>query len=149
MQITPAAIVAQARTWLGTPFHHQGRVKGVGVDCIGLIVGVARELELTDQKGMALADYDEANYSPTPDGRSLKAAVCRHLAEIPVGEAVPGDLFLFRFHHDPQHIGIVSHLPDGELGIIHCHASSGKVIEHRLNDTWRRLIVAAYRFPQG
>ena len=25
--------VAEALTWLGTPYHHQGRVKGVGVDC--------------------------------------------------------------------------------------------------------------------
>lgn len=24
--------VAEAVTWLGTPYHHQGRVKGVGVD---------------------------------------------------------------------------------------------------------------------
>ncbi len=24
--------VAEALIWLGTPYHHQGRVKGVGVD---------------------------------------------------------------------------------------------------------------------
>lgn len=24
--------VAEALTWLGTPYHHQGRVKGVGVE---------------------------------------------------------------------------------------------------------------------
>ena len=24
--------VSEAMTWLGTPYHHQGRVKGVGVD---------------------------------------------------------------------------------------------------------------------
>jgi cell wall-associated NlpC family hydrolase len=28
-----AAVVAEARSWLGTPFHHQGRVKAAGVDC--------------------------------------------------------------------------------------------------------------------
>lgn len=26
-----------ARSWIGTPYHHKGRVKGVGVDCGGLI----------------------------------------------------------------------------------------------------------------
>lgn len=26
-------VVAEAKTWLGTPYHHHGRVKGVGVDC--------------------------------------------------------------------------------------------------------------------
>ena len=29
-------IVTQARTWIGTPFHHQARLKGKGCDCLGL-----------------------------------------------------------------------------------------------------------------
>ncbi|MBL0320066.1 MAG: hypothetical protein IPP74_12385 [Alphaproteobacteria bacterium] len=41
-------IISQARTWLGTPFHHQARLKGKGCDCLGLIVGVADELGLKD-----------------------------------------------------------------------------------------------------
>ena len=124
-------IIDCARTYLGTPFHHQGRLKGVGVDCIGLVVGVAQTLELIDDKGIPLASFDHADYPPTP-----------------AGEYQPADILLFRFHQDPQHVGIVSQLPDGELGIIHCYASIGKVVEHRLNDTWKRLIVAAFRFPQ-
>lgn len=32
--------VAEAITWLGTPYHHQGRVKGVGVDCGTLLCEV-------------------------------------------------------------------------------------------------------------
>lgn len=28
-----AAVVAEARTWLGTPYHHEACVKGAGVDC--------------------------------------------------------------------------------------------------------------------
>lgn len=148
MQITRETIVAQARTWLGTRFHHQGRVKGVGCDCLGLIVGVARELGLTDEQGNLLADYDQPNYSPLPDGRGLKSAVSLHLHELPsIGEALPGDVPLFRFQQDPQHVGILSILPDGALGLIHCYSNTGMVVEHRLNDTWRRMIVAVYRFP--
>jgi cell wall-associated NlpC family hydrolase len=30
---TRAAIVAEAMTWAGTPYHHRARVKGVGADC--------------------------------------------------------------------------------------------------------------------
>ena len=41
-------IVTQARTWIGTPFHHQARLKGKGCDCLGLIVGVVDELGLKD-----------------------------------------------------------------------------------------------------
>ncbi|WP_436904878.1 hypothetical protein [Acinetobacter johnsonii] len=32
--------VQEALTWLGTPYHHQGRVKDVGVDCGTLLCEV-------------------------------------------------------------------------------------------------------------
>ncbi len=34
---TRTGILAEARSWIGTPYHHKGRLKGVGVDCGGLI----------------------------------------------------------------------------------------------------------------
>ena len=39
-----ARIVATARSWLGTPYHHQASLRGVGCDCLGLVRGVWREL---------------------------------------------------------------------------------------------------------
>lgn len=35
-----AAIVAEALSWLGTPYHHHGRLKGVGVDCAQILLAV-------------------------------------------------------------------------------------------------------------
>jgi cell wall-associated NlpC family hydrolase len=35
MSFTREAVIAEARTWLGTPWHHQASLKGVGCDCIG------------------------------------------------------------------------------------------------------------------
>jgi len=48
-KVTKQQIILQARTWLGTKYHHQGRLKkskagAGGVDCIGLIIGVIDEL---------------------------------------------------------------------------------------------------------
>ena len=40
MTTTRTDVVAAAREWLGTPFHHQARLRGVGVDCVGLVIGV-------------------------------------------------------------------------------------------------------------
>ena len=37
-------IVEAARAWLGTPYHHQASLRGVGCDCLGLVRGVWREL---------------------------------------------------------------------------------------------------------
>ena len=36
------AVVGEALTWLGTPYRHQGLRKGVGCDCLGLVLGVWR-----------------------------------------------------------------------------------------------------------
>ena len=33
-------VLAEARSWLGTPYRHQGGRKGVGCDCLGLVRGV-------------------------------------------------------------------------------------------------------------
>jgi cell wall-associated NlpC family hydrolase len=35
-----AAVLEEAKTWLRTPFHHEGRVKGGGVDCAMLLAEV-------------------------------------------------------------------------------------------------------------
>src|SRR5262249_43477037 len=35
-----AAVVAEAESWIGTPFHHAARVKGAGVDCLMLLAEV-------------------------------------------------------------------------------------------------------------
>ena len=40
----PERVVAAARGWLGTPYHDQASVRGVGCDCLGLVRGVWREL---------------------------------------------------------------------------------------------------------
>jgi cell wall-associated NlpC family hydrolase len=50
-------VVAEARDWLGTVYHHQAHIKGVGVDCAQLLVACYR------QTGVLPADFDPGNYS--------------------------------------------------------------------------------------
>ena len=40
----PTRVIAIARSWLGTPYHDQASLKGVGCDCLGLAWGVWREV---------------------------------------------------------------------------------------------------------
>jgi cell wall-associated NlpC family hydrolase len=35
-----AAVVREAESWIGTPFHHAARVKGAGIDCLMLLAEV-------------------------------------------------------------------------------------------------------------
>ena len=132
--IARPAIVAAARSWLGTPFHHQGRVKGVGVDCAGLILGVAAEL------GIVLGDLK--GYGRQPDGEELLLTCRRQGHEIAPRAALPGDVYLIALQGRPQHLAFAT-----DRGIIHALAQQRRVVEHRLDLYWAATIAAAFVLP--
>lgn len=129
-------IVAAARACLGTPFRHQGRRAGQGLDCAGLAIHVARTL------GYPVGDVSGYGRDPAPG--QLRAALQKQpaLIEIPRGQEAAGDLVLMRWADHPQHLGVCA----GET-LIHAHQPSGKVVEQLLAP-WSRLIVAVYRFRE-
>ena len=129
-------IIITARSWVGTRFHHQGRKKGIGVDCIGLIVGVAKELRYKV--------IDQADYQREPKDGELQAALEKYLIK---SELKPGCIALFKLEKEPQHVGIISDYGKGELGLIHAYLQVRKVVEHNLDITWRKRIVGTYEFP--
>jgi len=142
-------IVACARGWLGTRFHHQGRLRKTGsnkggVDCLGLLVGVAAELKLLAPDGTALAAFDDTRYSHQPDTKNLQMQLSRLLEPIAAKNILPGDVILLTVDDSPQHLAIVSDMPDG-LGMIHAYAQARSVVEHRLDEWWRKRIQAAFQ----
>lgn len=63
-----AAVVKEALTWAGTPYHLHGAVKGAGADCATLILAIYHSQGLTDQTnhGMLASDWwlhSGTNYS--------------------------------------------------------------------------------------
>lgn len=145
MKTMQEQIVSTARTWLGTPFHHQARLKGKGCDCLGLIVGVVDELGLTDTNGMKLAAYDEITYPKEPDGIYLIEKLTGLLTEVPIADARAGDLALFKVRENPQHLAILTDY-EGALGMIHSFAPSRRVVEHRLDDDWNGRLLKVFRW---
>lgn len=134
---TRADIVAEARTWLGTRWQHQASQRGIGSDCIGLVVGVGRELGIPEAYAFA-QDLEVKGYGREPDPRMLLAACSRYLD--PCRNPVPGDILLFRFKTEPQHFALIS-APDY---MIHAFANARRVVENRIDDAWR--IVRAYSY---
>ncbi len=140
------SIVAEALSWAGTPYHHQARLKGVGVDCVGLPIGVARAL------GLVPPDFDIAGYPRTPDGQTLIALCDLHMAgRVELVDMQIGDVLVQKFTATgpPQHMGIVVPHRDG-LALLHAFGTcdgKGKVIKQRLDSTAIDRIVAIYRLP--
>lgn len=123
---TRAQIVDCARSWLGTPWQHQQRAKGLAVDCAGLIIGVARELGLVD------AEFDVNGYGRRPSGELID--LCAHYLD-PVAQAdlQPGDVVVVSIYREPQHMGIAADYAHGGLSLIHAASKPvPQVIETRL-----------------
>ncbi len=147
------AMVDEARLWIGTPFHHQGRVKGIGCDCIGLVLGVINAVGVRsrtlDAAGdpVPFTDFDETDYAPDPNGQRLKEKMDCHFTKVALSRIRAGDVLLFRIIHLPQHVGIVAPHPIGGLSLIHAYAPARRVVEERLSPSWMHRVIGAYRIP--
>lgn len=133
-------LIEEARDWLGTPWKHQGRLKGVGVDCVGFVVEVARAVGVLEVN-------EAANYQRRPNGNTLRSEFDRHLARVPLVALRPGDVVLLASVDVADHVALVGDHPDG-LSLIHAYLPQRRVVEHRLDDQWRERIVSAYRLPE-
>lgn len=136
--------MAEARTWLGTPYRHQARTRGVAVDCIGLIGGVALALEISGAQEWA-ADATLHNYARMPGTNLLTAGCSRFLDHIALTDAVAGDVLLFALEDVPRHFAILSQR--GPDRVIHAYASlsARRVVEQTLPIAKARVL-RAYRF---
>lgn len=98
-----ASIVAEALSWLRTPYHHQARIKGVGVDCVWLLIEVFKTV------GIVAADFDPGNYAGEwyfhQTEEIYLTGVIGHARRIEAPQ--PGDVALYRFGHCVSHGAIV------------------------------------------
>lgn len=135
---TRDAIVAEARDWIGTPFHHQGRLKAVGVDCIGLVVGVA--------KALGIPHADRTDYGRTPNPAMMRAALAEQLETIAFKDVLPGDILWFRVASDPQHIGIVTTCDPMKMVHSYSRAQVMACVEQPVDGFWRKRVAGSFRF---
>lgn len=147
---TGEQIVAEARSWCGTPFFHTGREKGIGCDCAGLILGVWHALGLTT--------WDDRQYAPGGDAERLQAGL-RQFCECVGRKGLrgvhedteppliqPGDVLLLAMRGQPIHAGIAT----GEGTFVHTLDEGVKqVIEVPLDEHWRKRVVSVWRWRGG
>lgn len=139
--MTGAEVVAEARTWVGTRWKHQGRTRN-GIDCAGLVINVGGAL--------GLMDFDTNDYGPQASDESMVNLCRAHLVEVGRHEMAPGDVLVTRFAKN-RHLAIMGNYPHGGLSIIHAFTQVRRVTESRYDETWLRQMggsfIACFRFP--
>jgi len=120
-----AAVVAAARTWIGTPYHHAADIKGAGVDCAMILVRVYCDLGLIEP-------FDPRPYTRDwmlhrDDERYLSFLLARTHEIMEPGS---GDIIIFRFGRCFSHGGIVT--ATDPLTIVHAFAPARAVLEEEV-----------------
>ena len=111
------AVTREAETWLGTPYHHMGRVKGAGTDCLMMLAEV--------YEAAGVIPHIEVPFYPPDwhlhrDGERYLEGVMQYAHEI-VGPPQPGGVALFKFGRCFAHGAIVIEWPR----LIHACYSGG------------------------
>jgi cell wall-associated NlpC family hydrolase len=117
-----AAVVAEARSWISTPYHNCADIKGVGCDCGMLLVRVMVDCKLC-------APFDPRPYPPD---WHLHRSEEKYLGFIfdrghEVTSPQPGDVMVFKFGRCYSHGGFVTSI--NPLKIVHAYHKARRVLE--------------------
>ena len=123
MENERAAVVREALSWLGTPWRHQGRIKGAGVDCGQLL------LEVFSDAGVIPMFHVEPyvqDWHLHRDAERYLGQIERFGRRLPDGvRPLPGDVVLYKFGRCVSHGGIVVDWPT----IVHAYNPLGVVLD--------------------
>lgn len=132
-------IIKIAREWIGTPFHEQARQKHFGCDCIGLIIGIAKEIGAISLTGKTWQACDIIQYNTLQDNHMLLSEMPKHFLCINHSAIIPGDILLMEVQCNHYHICLYD-----TKGIIHACSSIGKVAYHKMIPNWK--IISTFRY---
>lgn len=114
-----AAVVAEAKTWLRTPYHGSARLKGVGVDCAQLPIAVYGAVGLIDPPSPRYSQ----DWHLHRNEELYLGWVLQFATEIDRSEVAPGDFGLWRFGRAFSH-GAIAVAPP-----VMIHAHLGRNVE--------------------
>lgn len=128
-------VVAEAKTWLRTPYHHMARVKGGGVDCATLLLEVYHAVGL-------IPKVDIGYYAPDWHFHREEEKYLGWVSKFGrrTDNPRPGDIALFKFGRCVSHGAIVTGWPNlihsyFRLGCVYGSADDAE-LTGRLDSHW-------------
>jgi len=138
-------IVKEARTWVGTPFKLQGRLKQKGCDCLGLIIGVSQALDLKNKYGTSITSLDYLEYNLHFDSSKLEYILERNFYNKPdIKDLAIGDLILFNYD-SLRHLAIAADYVHEKFSVIHADIRARAVVEHILDVSLEKRLNRIYK----
>lgn len=116
-----AAIVAEAKTWLRTPYHHLAAVKGAGADCAMFPLAVYQHIGFVPSD--LVVDNYPIDWAFHRDEERYLEMVERFGREIDPERMGPGDFVVWRYGRTFSHGAIVIDPPL----VIHAFVEAGCV----------------------
>lgn len=121
-------VLAVARSWLGTPYHPGGRVKGAGCDCLTLLAEVYSEAGVLPRLHIP---YYPRDWHLHRGAERYMEGVLRYAHEIE-HPPQPGDIALWKFGRCYSHGAIVVQWPK----IIHAYCGRACTEEDASSARW-------------
>jgi NlpC/P60 family putative phage cell wall peptidase len=115
------AIVAEALTWLGTPYHHFAGLKGIGADCAMFPLAVYKAAGLVPED--LAVDHYPIDWAFHRDEERYLAMVERFGCAVAPAQIGPGDFLVWRYGRTFSHGAIVVEPPR----VIHAFIEAGCV----------------------
>lgn len=111
------AIIKEAISWLGTPYHHMASVKGAGVDCLTLIIACYRAVGIVQDLDVPFYRKD---FMLHKEGEDYIAGLLQYSREVET--PYKADVALYKWGRVFAHSAIVVRWPDK---VIHASPSHG------------------------
>ena len=120
-------VIAEAMTWIGTPYKYGHQNKGVATDCSGMVMVV----------------FEEATGLKIPRNSAKQAEFCEVLS---VKHILPGDLVFFATGKDKGKVSHVGIMID-EVQFIHASSSKGVTISSMATPYYQKAFLKYGRIP--
>lgn len=137
MAYTRDDIVAAARAYLGVRFRLKGRNRIEGIDCVGLLALVARDI------GMEVKD--SVGYTSNPDPDLFREIITSQTKPGNVNNLRSGAIVMFKQAVFPIHAGIIV-VEGGQMSVINANLKQKKVVEEPWR-VWQPLLLGVREFP--
>lgn len=118
------AVIAEALTWLGTPYHHHGRLKGVGVDCGQSLCAIYEAADVT-------APIDPGTYSTAwhlHRSEELYVQWLQRVGAVRTERPRAGDVALFRFGRTFSHGGVLVNVEGRRHTVLHAYVHQAVIL---------------------